>query len=167
MQFEVFGVPASGDRELVEGLNRFLRGHRVLQVERRLVDKGSECFWTFCVEYLDVAGAGGGLTGLPKVDYKAVLTPEQFVRFSALRVLRKELADKEAVPPYAIFTNEQLAEMVKLQAPTKADVQAIPGIGLAKMQKYGDAFMAALTTGVQPGTVTVKPSSAEGSRPAT
>ena len=39
MQFQVFAVPASGDRELVETLNRFLRSHRVLQVERRFKEK--------------------------------------------------------------------------------------------------------------------------------
>jgi len=151
MQFEVLAVPAAGDRELVDALNRFLRSHRVLHVDRRLVEKGTEYFWTFCVEYIDspVSGVGGGPGGVvPKVDYKAILTPEQFARFSVLRQLRKELADKEAIPPYAVFTNEQLAEMVKLATPTKEDIQAIPGIGQAKMQKYGDAFLKLL---IKPG----------------
>ncbi|MDH7502434.1 MAG: HRDC domain-containing protein [Verrucomicrobiota bacterium] len=160
MQFEVFAVPAAGNRDLADALNRFLRSHRVLHVERRLVETGAECVWSFCVEYLDVPVGAAMPSSLPKIDYKAVLTPEQFARFSALRVLRKELADKEAVPPYAIFTNEQLAEMVKLEAPTKGDIQAIPGIGLAKMQKYGDAFPAALSTGAQPGSASGQPEAA-------
>jgi superfamily II DNA helicase RecQ len=138
-----------------------------LQVERRLVDKGAECFWTFCVEYLDVPVSGGAATGLPKVDYKALLRPEQFARFSALRNLRKELADKEAVPPYAVFTNEQLAEMVKLTTPTKEDIQAIPGIGQAKMQKYGDAFLELLIkTGQEAVAAPAEKSAVAGSAPA-
>jgi len=148
MQFEVFAVSARGDRGLVEELNRFLRGHRVLHVERQLVTEGGVSFWSFCVEYLDAMGLAPGLPGAgPKVDYKELLTPEQFARFVRLRTLRKELADKEAVPPYAVFTNEQLAQIVRLEAPSATAMAGIPGIGQAKMAKYGEAFLRALSEG--------------------
>lgn len=145
MQFEVFAVPAAGDRELADTLNRFLRSHRVLHVERKLVDKGAECFWTFCVEYLDGPAAGPTVSGAPKVDYKEVLTPDQFARFSILRTLRKEIADREAVPPYAVFTNEQLAQMVRLESPSATAMERIAGMGQAKMARYGAAFLERLT----------------------
>ena len=149
MQSEVFAVPASGDRELVDAMNGFLRSHRVLHAERRLVEKEAQCFWTFCIEYLDGALPGPVLAGARKVDYKEVLTPDQFARFSVLRNLRKEIADQEAVPPYAVFTYEQLAHMVRLDSPSATALERIPGIGQAKMAGYGAAFLERLTEGTR------------------
>jgi len=95
-------------------MNQFIRGRRVLNVERRLIEEGRSSFWSFCVEYLD--GQVTEPRPVSKVDYKEVLTPPQFERFARLRALRKEFSDREAVPPYAVFTNEQLARMVRLEA---------------------------------------------------
>jgi superfamily II DNA helicase RecQ len=114
----------------------------VLSVERKLIEAGHSSFWTFCVEYLDGPLPLEKMAG--KVDYKEVLSAEQFARFARLRELRKGLAEKEAVPPYVVFTNEQLAQMVKLETPTAAAVEAIEGIGAAKMGKYGRLFLEVL-----------------------
>ena len=55
-------------------LNGFLRSHRVLSVDRRWVDQGTESFWSFCVDYLETGGGSapagksglsGGQGGLP------------------------------------------------------------------------------------------------------
>ena len=43
-------------------------------------------------------------------DYKQVLKPEEFEVFSRLREWRKGVAEKEGVPVYVVFSNEQLAE---------------------------------------------------------
>jgi superfamily II DNA helicase RecQ len=96
-------------------MNAFLRSHRVLAVRKEFVGDGENSFWTFCVEYLESAPAGLTAPGgkLPKVDYKEVLKPEEFEVFSRLRDWRKGVAEKEGVPVYVVFTNEQLAEMVK------------------------------------------------------
>ena len=40
-----------------------------------------------------------------------VLTPEEFAFFSKLRELRKELAAKDGVPPFVVFTDEQLSSI--------------------------------------------------------
>ena len=85
------------------------------------------------------------------MDYKEVLTPEQFEIFSKLRDLRKQIADKEAVPVYTVFTNEQLAAIVQKQADTRAKLQEITGIGEAKVEKYAEPFLALLNA------LTVKP----------
>lgn len=99
-------------------LNGFLSRHRVVTIERRFVDCGADSLWALCVDYLHgepTAGASHGAPGRAdrKVDYKEVLNPEQFEIFAKLRDLRKQLAEQEAVPVYAVFTNEQLAEMVR------------------------------------------------------
>jgi superfamily II DNA helicase RecQ len=89
---------------------------------------------------MDKGRSGGG----PKVDYKEVLSSEDFAVFAKLRDLRKVISEKEAVPAYSIFTNEQLAAMVTGKVDTLAAMGTIPGVGAARIDKYGAAFLAAL-----------------------
>ncbi|MCP5535557.1 MAG: hypothetical protein H7A51_04885 [Akkermansiaceae bacterium] len=56
MQYEVFTIPAGGGEE-TEELNKFLRSHRVVSVDKHLVTEGGQPRWVFCVEYLE--GKGG------------------------------------------------------------------------------------------------------------
>jgi superfamily II DNA helicase RecQ len=49
--------------------------------------------------------------------------------FAKLRDLRKEISQMDAVPVYAIFTNEQLAQMVETRVTSSAGLGAIDGIG--------------------------------------
>ena len=58
------------------------------------------------------------------------------------------MAEREAVPPYSIFTNEQLASMVTQKAESLAALGQIEGIGAARLEKYGALFLEALKTGV-------------------
>lgn len=149
MAFQLFTLPLAAGEAEIEVMNRFLRSHRVLHVERRLIELGIQSVWAFCVEYLETvegAGVSGNKQPRGSVDYKAVLPPEEFVVFSRLRELRKELADREAIPPYAVFTNEQLAQMVKLESPSLNSLQALGGVGEAKTSKYGAAVLAVLCT---------------------
>jgi superfamily II DNA helicase RecQ len=134
----------------MEDLNRFLRTHRVLSTERRLVETAQGAYWMFCVEYLESALPSSERTP-GKVDYREVLPPEQFAKFSRLRAIRKEIADREAFPPYAVFTNEQLAAMARLDAASAVALQAIDGVGEAKMAKYGARFLEGLTADAKEG----------------
>ena len=143
MQYQVFAVSVHGNSTQVEEMNRFLRSHRVLTVERQLVEEGQNSFWTFCVEFLETAGPAEGRNE-GRIDYKEVLSAPEFERFARLRLLRKELAEKEGVPAYAIFTNEQLAQMVRLGKPSLSTMEGINGIGEAKTRKYGELFLGAL-----------------------
>jgi len=142
MQYAFFHIPATDASASVEELNRFLRGHRVTSVAKHFVPSEGSHAWLFCVEYLErplAAASGGGLEG--KVDYKAKLPPEQFTLFSKLRALRKEIAEKEGVPAYTLFTNEQLAALANTQPKSLTDLERIEGIGPARVLKYGEAFL--------------------------
>ena len=70
-------------------------------------------------------GKASELTKRAKVDYKTVLNERDFAAFAELRNLRKELSEKEGVPPYALFTNEQLAAMVTQQVSSKEAMLAL------------------------------------------
>ena len=88
MQFRVFHIPLRGAEDAMEEMNRFLRGHRVLAVEKRFCE-GEAGGWAFCVEYEVASGRGTEGRPGPKVDYKEVLNEAQFALFSRLRALRK------------------------------------------------------------------------------
>ena len=64
-----------------------------------------------------------------KIDYKEVLSEQDFAVYSTLRDIRKKIADTEGVPVYTILTNEQLAEIVRRKITSKNALSAIQGIG--------------------------------------
>jgi superfamily II DNA helicase RecQ len=86
-----------------------------LSIERTLIVEGWNSFWSICVDYsprgTNQTSSNPNLTR-SRVDYKAILPAEEFAVFSRLRDLRKQLAQRESVPLYALFSNEQLALMV-------------------------------------------------------
>ena len=65
-------------------------------------------------------------------------------RFAALRELRLRLAREQAVPPYVIFSDKTLREMAERAPQTDAEMRDVSGVGEAKMQRYGAAFLEAL-----------------------
>ena len=152
MAFRFFTVPIQNAEQAEAELNGFLRSHKVLSIDRRWVEQGSTSFWTFCVDYLDgqAAGSGGDRSARGKVDYKEVLSPDEFTVFAKLREVRKEIAQAEAVPVYTIFTNEQLAQMVQARAATKGDLEKIAGVGDARIEKHGARMIDVLTAAWKP-----------------
>lgn len=138
MQFRIFFVPACAPEPASEELNRFLRGHRIIGVNREYSPASGSGGWTFCVEYLDSTGPGTSLRlGEAKVDYRQILDTSQFAVFSSLRAARKRQCEAEAIPAYTIFTNEQLAQMVQRKVADKQALTAIEGIGASRAEKYG------------------------------
>lgn len=61
--------------------------------------------------------------------------------WEALRTRRRELAEKQGVPPYVVFHDATLADMVTHRPQTRAALARISGIGERKLQAYGDAFI--------------------------
>ena len=114
MQLRFFTIPLLGGESAADELNRFLSANRILAVDRQLGQQAGSSVWALCVSY-EPAGEGragearsiGGKRG--KVDYREVLNEADFARYARLRKLRKEIADSEGVPVYAVFTIEQLA----------------------------------------------------------
>jgi hypothetical protein len=149
MPFEFIQIPANGQGSAKEELNKLLRGGRIASVRKEFVPNGEDSFWAFCIEFLDVplgmADKGRSSGNGPKVDYKEVLNEADFAVFARLRDLRKGISEKEAIPAYSIFTNEQLAAMVTGKADSLTAMSAIPGVGAARLDKYGTVFLASLT----------------------
>ncbi len=64
--------------------------------------------------------------------------------FQHLRTLRKSLADQQGVPAYIVFSDRVLWEMVERKPRSRDEMLDVPGIGPAKLERYGEAFLEAL-----------------------
>lgn len=145
MQLKAFTIPVHDDGAAIEEVNAFLRSHRILTVDRHFVQDGANSVWAICVSYLGNSMRPQAISAKrPKVDYREVLSQTDFALFARLRVLRKQLAEREGVPAYALFTNEQLAEMVQRGVHNAAELKEIDGVGDARIEKYGAAFLTVL-----------------------
>jgi len=144
MPIEFFSIPATTPADAEDELSRFLRGHRVAAIERHFAVVGGAPMWCLAVECLDSAPpSSSGEAGFRKnrVDYKELLPPEDFARFSERRELRKQIAEAEGLPAYAIFTNEQLAAMAQTCPKTGSELQAIEEVGEAKTKRFGERVL--------------------------
>lgn len=68
-------------------------------------------------------------------------TPDQRALFERLRTKRAQLARSKGVPPYVIFADRTLAELVTAAPKTLEAMREVHGIGDAKLKRYGDAFL--------------------------
>ncbi len=63
--------------------------------------------------------------------------------FTRLRALRKQLADARSVPAYIVFSDGTLRAMAEACPTSAAALLEVPGVGPAKLERYGEAFLAA------------------------
>ncbi len=148
MQVKLFVLPVFADKDCVEELNLFLRSNRVLEIKKDFVNAPSGQYWAFCVTYLPMGSHQMPVTERrEKVDYRNVLSEVEFERFSALRKIRKRIADDDAVPPYAVFTDAELSEIARFEEVTPDLLLKIGGIGKRKVEKYGNEMCRLLSEG--------------------
>jgi superfamily II DNA helicase RecQ len=83
-------------------------------------------------------------TGSKLATSAAALSAADAGLFERLRVLRRALADAEGVPAYIVFSDAVLARMATVRPTDDTSMLAVPGIGPAKLARYGAAFLRAL-----------------------
>ena len=140
-QYVSFFVSPFGEKSVTDELNAFVRSHRIVNVEKRLIDGERGTGWVFLVEYGTDGGKNTPNASSQRVDYREVLNVAEYALFDKLRTVRKDTAEKAGIPVYAVFTNEQLAAMVKKPPKTAKDLLAIAGVGEARVKQYGNAFL--------------------------
>jgi ATP-dependent DNA helicase RecQ len=62
-----------------------------------------------------------------------------------LRAWRLEEARRQAVPAYVILHDATLAEIARRRPVDLAALAEVPGIGARRLERYGEALLAALT----------------------
>jgi superfamily II DNA helicase RecQ len=148
MAYHFFSIPVSGSPNVVE-LNKLLDHAKVASVKREFVADGGNSFWAFCVQTVGAEPSPQGQEIRKRgeqVDYKEILSLEDFAVFARLREVRKLLAERDAVPAYSVATNAQLAEMVTRKVVNTSGFGPIRGFGEARVDKYGSSFLEVLTS---------------------
>ncbi|MED4351502.1 DNA helicase RecQ [Schinkia azotoformans] len=65
--------------------------------------------------------------------------------FEILRTVRKEIADREKVPPYIVFSDSTLRDMCAKCPEDEAAMLSVKGVAETKLERYGREFLAAIT----------------------
>ena len=81
----------------------------------------------------------------PDKKQKSIVRPQDQPLWNALRALRTSLAEDAGVPPYVIFHDATLQEMVKKRPLTELDINRISGVGGQKLARYGKVFLAEIS----------------------
>ncbi|MGE7998122.1 DNA helicase RecQ [Lysinibacillus sp. NPDC093190] len=102
---------------------------------------------TFPTIYVSEEGKGV-LLGNRQVMRKEAVTVRKLVDndplFEHLRLLRKEIADEEKVPPFVVFSDKTLRDLCDKKPTELEDLRHVSGIGEVKFEKYGKRFFDAL-----------------------
>lgn len=139
MNIKIFDIPAICSDDIMEQVNKFLRGHKVLDVDRQFyLSSDNIGHWSLLVTYLPVQASYGFQERREKIDYKSALDEAAFAKFTKLRMIRKQLADNDAVPAYAVFTDAELAQIAQLPSIDATLLAQISGIGEKRITKYGN-----------------------------
>lgn len=72
------------------------------------------------------------------------ISPQQEALWQALREARLRLAREQGVPPYVIFHDATLREMILQRPQSLREFGTISGVGERKLEKYGEAFLSVL-----------------------
>jgi len=80
---------------------------------------------------------------------RALVAEDDAPLLSALKALRRSLADAAGVPPYVIFNDRSLIEMAETRPQTLDQFAHVSGVGATKLERYGAAFLAVITGATQ------------------
>ena len=141
MQIKLFTIPVGDGGGALAEMNTFLRGSKILEVENQLVNNEHGAYWCFCVRYIERAYPEADGKKVTKVDYRSVLDEATFQKFSKLREIRKKVAADEGISTFIIFTDEELAELAKLEEITEKAMLRIKGIGEKKVERFATYFI--------------------------
>ena len=142
LEFEAVFLPRLEEKELPSKLSKT---PDAVAEERRLLYVGL----TRAKRHLSVTWSGKPSRFLAELDLRAPapkpVEPDDPL-YESLKEWRLKTAKAEEKPAYVIFHNSTLAEIVRRAPRTKEELAAVPGVGPAKLERYGDALLAALAS---------------------
>lgn len=136
-QLSTYGVLKHMNSKEVSNFIEFMISQELLAVEQ-----GS--FPTIYVP----DGGRDVLLGKRRVLRKGAVATKQIAAndplFEELRAVRKQLADEAGVPPFVIFSDKSLQDMVARKPKNEEDFLGVNGVGANKLEKYGEHFLEAI-----------------------
>jgi len=79
-----------------------------------------------------------------KTATERVVAEKDLDLWEALRACRQSLASEHNVPPFVIFHDKTLHEMLAYRPQTASEMLGISGVGQTKLDRYGDRFLSVL-----------------------
>jgi ATP-dependent DNA helicase RecQ len=76
--------------------------------------------------------------------FAGTVSGKDAVLWEALRELRRQLSERQGIPPYTVFHDATLMEMMEKRPQTLGEMGDISGVGSHKLEKYGDVFLSLL-----------------------
>lgn len=76
-----------------------------------------------------------------KVSTTAIIEEDDLPLWEALRSCRKRLADEHGIPPYMVFHDSTLMQILELEPTTESEFLHINGVGEAKLDRFGEDFI--------------------------
>ena len=111
-----------------EEFDKFLNAHHIVDVHSQFFEKPCPC-WTFLVIYKEIKSNTD--------DPLLRLNAKQKQLYETLRYWRNQQADQEDKPPFVLFTNQQLLQIVMTLPHSLQKLGEIHGIGKQKLSLYG------------------------------
>jgi ATP-dependent DNA helicase RecQ len=92
-----------------------------------------------------------------KVEKKKAKAVVDAGLFGILRGLRKEISEREKVPPYIVFADSALREMSEYLPVDNKSMLNIKGVGESKLNKYGDEFIQVIKNYMSENNIELEP----------
>jgi len=112
-----------GSLQLTEKCRPLLRGEQSLQLRRDTLSRPER---------------------KPRQQANTRLSADDQRLWNSLRSLRKQLAEAQGIPPYMIFHDSTLMELVTYQPQSLEALRRISGVGASKLEHYGEDFLATI-----------------------
>lgn len=137
VQFRLFRLDSEeGSAEL---LNRFLRQHRTIRLEKHFV-LTPEPHYEVLVEY-DLGKPEPLHEKLGQVDFEKAQSGKSKEIYAALKEWRSKKAKSEGMPAFHIFKDADLDILAGMRQPDLKLIRAIPGFGPVRTEKWGPEIL--------------------------
>jgi ATP-dependent DNA helicase UvrD/PcrA len=146
LEFDAVFLPRLEERELPSKLSKTATA---VEEERRLLYVGM----TRARQQLALSWSGKPSRFLAELGLSASrearpVEPDD-PSYAALRSWRLERAKADEVPAYVVFHNSTLAAIADHAPTTLGELSQVPGVGPAKLERYGDEVLAVVAAGAQ------------------
>jgi ATP-dependent DNA helicase RecQ len=151
MLVKVFSLPFDSalgnfnDKELRE----FLKDKEVISIQEHFFMKNEVPFLTMVIKYFPFrqeADPQMAPQGKRDESWRETLSEVEMGVFNLLREWRSKRSREEGVPPYILFTNKQLAQLIKENPSSLSHLERVEGVGKARVEKYGRDILGILSS---------------------
>lgn len=130
-------------------LRDFLKDKEVLSIDDHFFMKNGVPYLTMVIKYFPFRQeTDATLVPQGKRDeaWREMISESEMGVFNLLRDWRSKRSREEGVPPYILFTNKQLVQLIKEAPSSLAHLEKVEGIGKARVEKYGSDVLGILAS---------------------